>query len=255
MKANKLDERGGEAKTPVGSFSIVPQKMFDEPSVEEGRVEEFSFVKINVLFLDGAVEPFGMGIHLRSLRKGVPVNLVKPPNLGIKGFHELGTVVREDIFQRERKEEGHKVEELFGSLGGMTRRPPGKGPTSVDIGKGDNVPTGAMDDLFNGIKSSTVPRRGCDEIPWFSDSFRTFSLNDLSIVTHLHREHPESPKISDEIAHRGGRGAGEPMRSTEDLKGVVHFLLPEIRVQGSLAFDLGNDVGRPGATSDGLRTF
>lgn len=212
-------------------------------------------MEVDVFFLNRPVEPFGMSIHLWGLRVRVPMNLVKSPNLGVKGFHELGTIVGQDKFQGEGKQEGDQFKELFGSKGGMTPCCPCKGPAGIDIGEGDDVSTGAVDDLFNGIESSTVPRVGCDEMLWFSDTFRSFPFHDLSIVTHLHREHAESPKVSDEVSHRGGRGTGKPVLLAERDHGFLNFLFAEIRVLGSLAFDLGKDVRMPGMASEGLRTL
>ena len=54
---------------------------------------------INILLLDRTVESFIMGIHLRRLRIGVPVGLVKSPDFSVKVLHKLAAVVGENVLE------------------------------------------------------------------------------------------------------------------------------------------------------------
>lgn len=234
--------RSLQVQRMMGSLQIVPEEVFDKPKIESTRVEEFGGVKIHVLFLNRAVEAFGMGIHLWGLRKGVPVDLVKASNFGIKVFHELASIVGEDTGQGEGEENRHKVKKLFCCLARMARRGPRKGPAGIEIGKGDDVATGSMNDRLNGVEGSTVARIRRREMFGFSDFFCSRPLNNLPMVANLHRHHAKASEVSDEIANRGGGWAQEMACGTERLKGFVDFLLSEVGMLGALAFDLGNDV-------------
>lgn len=108
----------------MGSFGIVPEEMLDQSHIEGNGVEKLGLVVIHKLFLDGAIEPFGMSIHLRGLWVGVPVLFVESFHLGVKVLHKLTAVVGEDVLKREWKQEGDKLKELLGRLTGMARGGP-----------------------------------------------------------------------------------------------------------------------------------
>lgn len=238
----------------MGSLQIVPKQVFHESKIESRRVEKFGGMKIHILLLDGAVETFGMGIHLRGLGVGMPVRGMESSNLGIESFHELTSIVGEDKGQGEGKENRHEVKELFGCSTRMARRCEGKGPAGIEVGKGNDIATGTMDDRLNGIERSTVARVHCLEMLGFSRFWSSFPLNDLPIVANLCREHSKAPKVADEIANGGGGWAREMTRIAEGEERMVNLLLSEVRMIGSLAFHLYKNGLGPDTGSEGLWT-
>ncbi len=70
---------------PVGHFAVE----FGEVGKQE------VFVVVDEAFLDGAVEAFGMGVHLGGAGVGPPVSDAILFEFGIELAHELGAIVGE----------------------------------------------------------------------------------------------------------------------------------------------------------------
>lgn len=70
-------------------------------------------MKINVFFLYGAVESFGVGIHLGAPRVGVPVDFMEAANFIIKMFHEFRSIVGKDKGERKGEKERDQIKEFF----------------------------------------------------------------------------------------------------------------------------------------------
>jgi len=95
----------------VRPFPVVPEEMPEKLPVELSDIEKLSGMEVHELFLDGPVEPFIVGIHLRALRIRLPVGEVLPLDRRREVLLEFTPVVREDIGERHRKQLTNEVQE------------------------------------------------------------------------------------------------------------------------------------------------
>lgn len=96
------------------SFGIVPQKVFHKADIEAGGVQKFWLMVVNVLLLDGAVEPFGVRIHLGRLWIGMPVGQMEVAEFLIKVFHEFTTIIGQHVLETKGKQEAGQIKEFLG---------------------------------------------------------------------------------------------------------------------------------------------
>lgn len=85
---------------PLG---IEPDQIVSQLLVELIRILEELEVPVNKFLLDCSIETFTMGIHLRRSRIGVPMRDGCIIKLGLKGLHELGSIVCQYLFNLVRK--------------------------------------------------------------------------------------------------------------------------------------------------------
>lgn len=136
----------------------------------------------------------------------------------------------------------------------MARGRPREREPRKHVGKGNDVPTGAMDDLFNGVKGSAVTGAFCHKILRFSRLFQSFSRHHLSVVSYLDRKGTETAPIFDEVADRGNRGTDELAVCAKWFQKLKHLVFPEVGVFGTKTSDFIQDRLRPSALSNGLWT-
>jgi hypothetical protein len=87
---------GLELQPVVGTLGVVPQQPAEQFIVEAEQVtEQQVFMVVDKLVLDGAVKALAMGIRLRRLRVGVPVEQALRADRLMEVFSELGAVVGE----------------------------------------------------------------------------------------------------------------------------------------------------------------
>src|SRR3989338_2799491 len=155
------------------------------------------------LFLNGPVEPFTVGIHVRGPRVGVVVRAMELLQTPCEVLLELTAVVREDVCERHGEDYLTESEELLRSLRGMGGRTPGKAESTVEILEGDDVPSASMDEPLDGIESNAVARMGCLEVLWFTQDGATAHSLRLPAMRDLLGEDSQAAQIVDESAHRG----------------------------------------------------
>ena len=210
------------------TFCIVPEKMPDEPLVKVDRIEQFGLVEVDVFLLDGAIEPFIVRVHLRTPWIGVPVDFMEFPDLGVEVLHKLGSVVRQDVRQREREDVSYEIEEFLGRLRGMACRSPGEREPRINIRKRNDIPAGTMDELLYRVKRAAVSRVQSDESLWFPLFPLRFSHGDMAVMPHLGREYSKSAHVLDEIADRGDGRARQTVGRTEGLQENEYLFFPKV---------------------------
>ena len=95
-------------------FGVVEEEPVHEFLVEARKVEEERIVIVDEFFLDGAVEAFDVGVHLRCSGVRVVVSDLELEQSFSEHFLPLGTVVREHKGRRVREHPPPHAEELLG---------------------------------------------------------------------------------------------------------------------------------------------
>ena len=111
---------------------------------------------VNEFFLNGAVEAFDVGVHLRGLGVGVVVDDLQFKEPLSKVFLELGAVVREYECHRIWKHLTPLLKEVFRGLGSVRSGAPGKGESGMDVFAGDDVGSETMREAFEIEKESLM---------------------------------------------------------------------------------------------------
>lgn len=93
---------------------VVPDEVIYQFAVELIDGRHNMRMVIDEFFLDRAIEPLAMGIHLGSLRIGMVMDHVQAPQFLVKMFHELAAIVGQDKGDRERKYLEAKIKEFLG---------------------------------------------------------------------------------------------------------------------------------------------
>ena len=137
-------------------FCVVEQEPFHEGDVEAFEIEKESLMIVNEFFLNGAVEAFDVGVHLRGLGVGVVVDDLQFKEPLSKVFLELGAVVREYECHRIWKHLTPLLKEVFRGLGSVRSGAPGKGESGMDVFAGDDVGSETMREAFDGIERDDV---------------------------------------------------------------------------------------------------
>lgn len=94
------------------SFGIVPDEPVEQLEVESVDVDHLTFVKIDVFLLDCAIETFAMSIHFRGLRIGVPMPETEVSEFLVEVFHELGSIVCQNILETVWKQDTDHLEKI-----------------------------------------------------------------------------------------------------------------------------------------------
>ena len=87
----------------MDSLGVVPDQIVHELSVESLAIKQEPLVVVQELFLESAVEPLHMSIHLGSSWIGVVVSDLEFKKLGYKVFLELRAIIGKDEGHRIRK--------------------------------------------------------------------------------------------------------------------------------------------------------
>ena len=122
----------------MGALEVVPGEPAKQFEVEVGWVieEEQVVVIVDELFLDGAIEAFAVGVHLRGFGEGVPMGEQPIGKGGGEMTLELAAVVGEHRLDGEGEYGLDQAEELGGGGTGVTAGGPGPGEVGVQIGAG-----------------------------------------------------------------------------------------------------------------------
>ena len=170
-----------------GRSVLCQSEVLHQPDVELFWVQEFVFVIVNILLLDGAIKAFGMGIHLWCFRIGMPVGQVTCTELFVEVLHKLRAIVGQDVLEREGEEEGGKVEEVLGRLARMAPCGPSQGEAGGQIGERNDVSPVPLDEALDGIQGDAMARVSSYELLGFSALFGLFSCNGLSVAVQPNR--------------------------------------------------------------------
>ena len=79
-------------------FGVVPDEPVSQFVVQLTRILEEMLMMVKELFLERAIEPLGMGVHLRRPWIRVPVGNLPAVELLREAFHELAAVVGQHVF-------------------------------------------------------------------------------------------------------------------------------------------------------------
>ena len=97
----------------MGSLRVEPDQILHEDHIELLRFQELMGMEVHELFLNGPVEPFTVGIHLRRPRVGVVVRAMELLQTPCEVLLELTAVVREDVVERHGEDYLTESEELL----------------------------------------------------------------------------------------------------------------------------------------------
>ena len=95
---------------------VVPDEPVNQLGIEHLRCREVRGMVINKFLLNGAVEPFAVGVHLWRLGIGMIMNHMQASQLFVKMLHELAAVVGKHKGNREWKYLEAEKEEFLGRL-------------------------------------------------------------------------------------------------------------------------------------------
>ena len=98
------------------SFRVVPDEPVRQLPIELFRILKEREIPVNEFLLDRPIESFAVGVHLRGLGIGMPMQDGLPVELGLKGFHELRAIVREhplDLVRKRLKDGPEDVRRLL----------------------------------------------------------------------------------------------------------------------------------------------
>lgn len=98
---------------------VVPVKVLIELEDTVGEVVEQDLVSDEKFILDGAVEPLGMGVHLRGLGIRTPVGEMQLAKMLVEVLEKLAPVVGEDVLHGVWEEREAPSKELCRRFGGM----------------------------------------------------------------------------------------------------------------------------------------
>ena len=87
----------------MDSLGVVPDEVVHESDVEAIAIKQESFVIVQKLFLQGAVESLHVGIHLGSSGIGVVVSDLEFKKLGYEVFFKFRAIVGENERDRIRE--------------------------------------------------------------------------------------------------------------------------------------------------------
>ena len=162
------------------SLGVVEGQILHKLAIEDLRCQKIIHVEVNEFILNGPVESFKMSIHFRRTRVGMVMNHVQSSDLRIEVLLEFRAVVSEDKDERKRKYLKTQFKEFLCCLRCMGCGAPGKGEASIDVLKGDDVSTRAVDMLLNAVKGYTVTRVECFEILWLPRHLDAIDLLDFT---------------------------------------------------------------------------
>lgn len=126
------------------TFSVVPEKPWDEFTVELIGSDQELLMIVDKFFLQSPIEPFHVGIHFGSLGISMPMVFVQTAKFLIEVLHELRAIVSEHGLKRVRKDLGHNGEELSGRQRSMALGGPGKTKSRIMISKRDDISAQAI---------------------------------------------------------------------------------------------------------------
>ena len=126
--------------------------------LHEVITEEFILMPLYMLFFDRTVKAFDMAIALGMARIVVKVNDRTGADIHAEVFFELVTVVRLDMFNRERSHMEELVKEVFGVGAVQLFVTIGKGKTSDQIYRRDDVAFNIVQKEGDRIDLHQVPR-------------------------------------------------------------------------------------------------
>lgn len=130
---------------------------------------------------------------------------------------------------------------------------PCKSEPAVDVLEGDDIPSAAMNEPFDGIECHAVARISSFEILGFTQYLAAVYLLRPSEVIDLLREDSESPQIVDESSHgRCGRN-GLLIPPTEPFQQYLQLLFAKVRMLHPESLDLIQDFQGPDTQSSMLR--
>ena len=231
------------------SFRVEPDQILHENDIELCGFQQQIHMIIDELFLDGSVEPFAVCVHLRH--SGIRVVMLQMEFLQTLGevLLELRTIVREDMLKRDGEDHLAEAEELLRGFGGMRGGAPCKAEATVEVFKGDDIASAAMDEAFDGIECHTVTGVGCLEVLRLPEHLLPVHFLRSAEVIDLLREDPQSPQIVEESPHGGDRGDGKLPPAAEPCQKDLQLLLAEIRMLHAQSLHLLEHLHGPSTQS------
>lgn len=142
----------------MGALGVAPEHVIEEFIVALGEVviEEQVFVVVQEFLLDGAVEAFGMGIHLGGLRVGVPVDQGLLGHGGGEVFHEFTAVVGEHGLDPVGEHGGGEVQKALSGGAGVAGGRHGDTDAAIQVDGGEHVAAHPVADALHGIEGPAV---------------------------------------------------------------------------------------------------
>jgi len=231
----------------VGALKVVPGQPREQLEVEVGEVveEEQVVVVVDELFLDGAIEAFAVGIHLRGLGEGVPMSEQPIGEGGGEMALELAAVVGEHGFDGEGEHGLNQAEELGGGGAGVTTSGPGPGEVGVQIGAGDEVAAVVLGAQLDAVEGHAMA---------WSLGAEMLGLAQARLAHWLGlARRPQRPRsrahlvrgIGDQAADGTRARTRQPVGRGKRRQQQMQLFFAEIRMRAAQAPDLGDQGRRP----------
>ena len=178
--------------------AVVEDKIVHELAVERVNVKQDAGMEIHELFLQGAVEPLAVRIHLGRLGVGMVVREVEVEQSFCKVLFELRAIVREHKDKRKRKNFLAQGKELRRGLGGVRGSGPGEASPGVNVFKRNEVAPCAIDEPLNSIERYHVPGILRLEILGLPEHSVAVGFNDSSLEGDFLWEHAQASHIGNQ---------------------------------------------------------
>ena len=242
-----------QAKGMVGSFGVIEEEPVSEVPVEVRQVvEEQVLVVIHELFLEGAIEAFGVGIHFRRAGVRPPVRDAAFLQALLEVAQKLRAVVGEHEawgFRQEMAQGVQREGRLAARRGGGGK---GDGEAGVRVDEGEQGAAEAGLEAHHGIAGEHLEWPMPDALGWagFAGPGHGFGatagVQTAGGVPHL------VGRPGDEASDGGDTGQGEAVLLTPGVEQDVEFGLAEVGVGRAQASNLREQCRGPNRlTGDG----
>ena len=228
-----------QAKGMVGSFGVIEEEPVSEFPVEVRQVvEEQVLVVIHELFLEGAIEAFGVGVHFRRAGVRPPVRDAAFLQALLEVAQKLRAVVGEHEAWGGRQEMAQGVQResrLAARRGGGGK---GDGETGVRVDEGEQVAAEAGLEAHHGIAGEHLEWHMPDALglAGFAGPGHGFGaaagVQAAGGVPHL------VGRSGDEAPKGGDTGQGEILLRTPGAQQDMQLGLAEVGIGGAQAPDL-----------------
>ncbi|MCY3955119.1 MAG: hypothetical protein OXF47_03880, partial [Nitrospira sp.] len=244
--------------------SIVSQQPVGQVPVKGGQVvKQQVLMVIHELFLEGAIEPFGVGVHFRGTGIRPPMGDAPFVEAVLEVPEELRAVVGEEEPGWGGEQGTQRVESVSRVTAGGGGGGQGEGEATVGINEGEQVAAEARVEADHGITREDLQRPMAAALrgPSFAGPACGFGATPRiqadGSVPHL------VGGAGDQAADGGDTGQGEPLLRTprphQDLQlglaevGVAGAQAPDLLAQGRGPRGLPTTVRGAGVSSQGLR--
>ena len=230
----------------MGQDGMVSQQPVGEVPVKGGQVvEQQRLVVVHEGLLEGAIEPFSVGVHFRGTGRRPPMGDAPFVEALLEVAQELGAVVGEEEPGWGGEQHTQRVEDVSGVAARGGGGSQGEDEATVGIDEGEQVTAEARVQPHHGITGEHFQGRHRAPVggPGFAGPARGLGapagIQADRDVPHL------VGGAGDQAVDRGDTGEGEPLLRTPRLQEDLQLGLPEVGIGGTQTPDLLAQGRRP----------